>query len=171
MPLIDPGKKAPVFSLADAQGATHHLKEYLGRPVILFFYPKDGTPGCTAEACGFRDLLPALEPLTAVVLGVSADSAESHATFAAAHSLNFPLLVDAFGRDGVPKTCDKYGVWQEKTFYGRTSMGVVRTTYLVDEAGKVAQRWDNVRVEGHAAEVLDAVRGLRRGLPLMIGAK
>jgi len=162
---IDVGRKAPAFALADQSGETLHLKDFLGRPVVLYFYPKDDTPGCTTEACGFRDLWPHFERTSAVVLGVSPDPVESHASFARKFDLPFHLLADRLGRDGVPKVCAKYGVWREKSMYGRTSMGVVRTTYLVDEAGKVAKRWDRVKADGHAEEVLAAVREVRSAIP------
>lgn len=164
--LLEVGKKALAFSATDAEGNVHHLKDYLGRPVVLFFYPEDGCPVSTEVACGFRDIVPKLESLTAAVLGVSPDSAESHAAFARKHRLPFPLLVDTLGRDGVPKLCEKYGVWRENSMFGDPDKSVVRTTYLVDEAGKVAHRWDEVRVAGHAEEVLAAVREVRRGTPV-----
>ncbi len=159
--LIDPGKKAPAFTLPDQDGVKHALKDGLGGPVVLFFYPKDDTSGCTAEACQFRDQLPDFTKAKAAVFGISPDSVESHRKFVDKHGLNFTLLADA-GRDADdhPKVCLKYGVWQEKSMYGRKYMGVVRTTYLIDPAGKVARRWDKVKVPGHAAEVLAAIREL-----------
>jgi peroxiredoxin Q/BCP len=159
--LIDPGKKAPAFTLPDQDGAKHALKDCLGKPVVLFFYPKDDTSGCTKEACQFRDQLPDFTKAKATVFGVSPDSVESHRKFVDKHDLNFTLLADS-ARDGDdnPKVCLKYGVWQEKSMYGRKYMGVVRTTYLIDAAGKVAKRWDKVKVPGHADEVLAAIREL-----------
>jgi peroxiredoxin Q/BCP len=155
MSLVDPGKKAPAFSLKDQAGKTHRLSDYLGRPVVLFFYPKDDTPGCTTEACGFRDNLPKFKPSKAVVFGVSILDEASKAKFAKKHDLNFPLLAD---EDHA--TADKYGVWQKKSLYGKSFMGIVRTTYLIDADGKVAKRWDKVKVEDHAEDVLDAVNAL-----------
>ena len=152
MALIDPGKKAPAFSLKDQNGKTHRLADYAGRPVILYFYPKDDTPGCTTEACAFRDNLPAFKKSKAVVLGVSILDEASKARFAAKHDLTFPLLADADHAVG-----EKYGVWQKKSLYGRSFMGLVRTTYLIGADGKVVKRWDNVKVNGHAEEVLAAV--------------
>jgi peroxiredoxin Q/BCP len=152
MPLIDPGKKAPTFSLKDQQGKTHRLADYAGRPVVFFFYPKDDTPGCTKEACAFRDNLPKFKTSKAVVLGVSILDEASKARFAAKHDLTFPLLADADHA-----VAEKYGVWQKKTLYGRSFMGLVRTTYLVGGDGKVVKRWDNVKVDGHAEAVLAAV--------------
>jgi peroxiredoxin Q/BCP len=152
MPLIDPGKKAPAFSLNDQQGKTHRLADYAGRPVVLFFYPKDDTPGCTKEACAFRDHLPKFKTNKAAVLGVSILDEASKARFAAKHDLTFPLLADADHA-----IAEKYGVWQKKSLYGRSFMGLVRTTYLVGGDGKVVKRWDNVKVDGHAEAVLAAV--------------
>src|SRR5262245_40826169 len=155
MPLIDPGKKAPAFSLKDQQGKTHRLADYAGRPVVLYFYPKDDTPGCTKEACAFRDNLPRFKPSKAAVLGVSILDEQSKARFADKYDLKFPLLADA-----EHDISERYGVWQKKSRYGRSYMGIVRTTYLIDADGKVARRWDNVKVDEHADEVLTAVSGL-----------
>jgi thioredoxin-dependent peroxiredoxin len=155
MPLVDPGKKAPAFTLNDQEGKTHKLADYAGRPVVLYFYPKDDTPGCTAETCSFRDNLPRFKKGKAAILGVSILDEKSKAKFAAKYNVNFPLLADA--DHGV---ADNYGVWQEKSRYGRKYMGIARTTYLIDANGKVARRWDNVKVDGHTEEVLDAVNQL-----------
>ncbi len=156
MPLIDPGKKAPAFTLKDQHGVTHKLSQYAGRPVVLYFYPKDDTPGCTTESCDFQARLPKFDKAgAAVVLGVSILDEKSKAKFANKHGLTFPLLADADHA-----ISDKYGVWQEKMRYGRKYFGIVRTTYLIDAAGKVAQRWDKVSVDGHADEVLKAVAAL-----------
>lgn len=159
--LIPEGKKAPAFALMDQSGDRVHLKDFLGRPVIIYFYPKDDSPGCTIEACGFRDLWADLDRTTTAIVGISPDDIASHAQFADRLALPFTLLADPIGRSGVPKVCEKYGVWQEKQVYGRTMMGVVRTTYLIDEAGKVARRWDRVEVEGHGEAALNAARALR----------
>jgi len=156
MPLIDPGKKAPSFSLKDQSGKTHGLSDYLGRPVVLYFYPKDDTPGCTKEACAFQDSLPAFRKDKAVVLGMSVLDEKSKARFADKYSLTFPLLADP---DHV--VIDKYGAWQEKSMYGRKYMGVARITYLIGADGRVVRRWDDVKVTGHADEVMEAVRGLK----------
>jgi len=161
MPLIDIGSDAPQFSLGDQFSKTHALADYRRRPVVIYFYPKDDTPGCTTEACDFRDLLPEMMKAGAAVIGISPDSAASHAAFSHKFKLNFTPLADPHGADGVPPVCDAYGVWHEKNMYGQKSMGVGRTTYLIDAAGKVAQRWDRVKVEGHAADVLEAVQALR----------
>src|SRR4029077_18487586 len=152
MPLIDPGKKAPAFSLKDQNGKTHRLADYAGRPVVLYFYPKDDTPGCTKEACAFRDNLPKFKTNKAVVLGISILDEASKARFATKYDLTFPLLAD---EDHA--VAEKYGVWQEKSLYGRNFMGLVRTTYLIGSDGKVMKRWDKVKVDGHAEAVLAAL--------------
>jgi len=159
--VIEIGEPAPDVELPDQDGKTHRLVDYRGRPVVLYFYPKDDTSGCTTEACAFRDLLPDFDTSQAVVLGVSPDGVASHRRFADKHGLAFTLLADeAPTRGEPPATCVAYGVWQEKSMYGRKYMGVARTTYLLDADGRVAQRWDKVRVPGHARAVLDAVRAL-----------
>ena len=160
MALIDVGRKAPAFTLPDQDGTKHALKDCAGKPVVVYFYPKDDTSGCTLEACQFRDQQPDFVKVKATVFGVSPDSIESHQKFVSKHDLNFTLLADAKDADGDPKVCAKYGVWQEKSMYGRKYMGVVRTTYLIDAAGKVARRWDKVKVPGHAEEVLAAIKEL-----------
>ena len=152
MPLVDPGKKAPAFSLKDQDGKTRRLADYAGRPVVLYFYPKDDTPGCTKEACAFRDNLPRFKPSKAVVLGVSILDEASKARFAEKYDLPFPLLADPDH-----SVAEKFGVWQKRSLYGRTYMGIARTTYLIGPDGKVAKRWDNVKVDGHAEAVLAAV--------------
>ena len=152
MPLIDPGRKAPAFKLKDQGGRTHALADYAGRPVVLYFYPKDDTPGCTAESCAFESLLPRFKKSRAAVLGVSILDEKSKAKFAAKHGLTFPLLADADHA-----VAEKFGVWQQKMRYGRTYMGIVRTTYLIGPDGKVIQRWDKVKVDGHVDEVAAAI--------------
>ena len=152
MPLVDPGEKAPAFSLKDQDGKTRRLADYAGRPVVLYFYPKDDTPGCTKEACAFRDNLPRFKPSKAVVLGVSILDEASKARFAGKYDLPFPLLADP--DHAVAET---FGVWQKRSLYGRTYMGIARTTYLIGPDGKVAKRWDNVKVDGHAEAVLEAL--------------
>ena len=155
MPLIEIGKKAPAFTLKDQDGKAHKLSDYEGRPVVLYFYPKDDTPGCTAEACAFRDNLVRFTPGKALILGVSVLDEKSKAKFAAKYDLNFPLLADP-----EHDVADEYGAWQERSMYGRKYMGVARVTYLIGADGKVVQRWDKVKVEGHAEEVLAAVNAL-----------
>jgi peroxiredoxin Q/BCP len=153
--MIDPGKKAPVFSLPDQEGQKHALADYAGRPVVLYFYPKDDTPGCTKESCAFQDNLPKFKKSKAAVFGVSVLNSASKAKFAAKYGLTFPLLAD---EDHA--VMEKYGVWQEKSMYGKKYMGVARTTYLIGPDGKVVKRWDGVKVDGHAEEVLAAVQAL-----------
>lgn len=155
MPLIDPGQKAPAFSLKDQDGQSHKLADYAGRPLVLYFYPKDDTSGCTKEACDFRDQLPRFKKSKAAILGVSILDEKSKAKFASKYDLNFPLLADADHA-----VADKYGAWQQRSMYGRKYMGIARTTYLIDANGKVARRWDKVNVTGHADDVLDAVNAL-----------
>ena len=153
--MIEVGKKAPAFTMKDQDGKTHKLSEYAGTPVVLYFYPKDDTSGCTKEACAFRDNLPKFKKSKAQVLGVSPQDVDSKKKFAAKHDLNFPILADIDA-----KISEKYGVWQEKSMYGKKYMGVVRTTYLIGPDGKVVKRWDKVKVPGHAEEVLAAVKEL-----------
>jgi peroxiredoxin Q/BCP len=153
--MIEPGKKAPAFRLTDQQGNTHRLSDYAGRPVVLYFYPKDDTPGCTKETCDFRDQLPRFTSEKAAVFGVSILDEASKARFAAKYGVTFPLLADADHT-----VAEKYGVWQQKSLYGRKFMGIVRKTYLIDRDGKVARRWDNVKVDDHAEDVLHAVKAL-----------
>jgi peroxiredoxin Q/BCP len=155
MPVVDEGKKAPAFSLQDQSGKTHSLKDYAGKPLVLYFYPKDDTPGCTTESCDFQSRLPKfIKAGNAVVLGISILDEKSKAKFAAKHGLTFPLLADVDH-----EVAEKYGVWQEKMRYGRKYMGIVRTTYLIDADGKVEKRWDKVSVDGHAEDVLASLAG------------
>ncbi len=155
MPLIDEGKKAPAFTLPDQDGTKHKLSDYAGQPVVLFFYPKDMTSGCTREACDFQERMPKFKRSKAAVFGVSILDSKSKAKFAEKEGLKYPLLADEEA-----KISDKYGVWVEKSMYGKTYMGIQRTTYLIDANGKVARRWDKVKVPGHAEEVLEAVKAL-----------
>ena len=156
MALIDPGRKAPAFKLTDQTGTTHSLADYAGRPVILYFYPKDDTPGCTKESFEFQERLPAFTAGKAAVLGVSILDEKSKAKFAKKYGLTFPLLADPDHA-----VAEKFGVWQKKMRYGKSYMGIVRTTYLIDGDGKVAKRWDKVNVDGHAEDVLQNVDALR----------
>lgn len=157
MALIEPGQKAPAFALKDQHGEAHRLSDYAGQPVVLYFYPKDDTPGCTKESCDFQASLPTYKRRKAAVLGVSILDEKSKAKFATKHGLTFPLLADADHA-----VAEKYGVWQEKSRYGRKYMGIARTTYLIGPDGKVVQRWDNVKVDGHVDAVAEA---LRTGVP------
>jgi len=152
MPLIEPGQKAPSFALKDQTGKVHKLSDYAGRPVVLYFYPKDDTPGCTRETCSFEANLPKFKPRKAAVLGISILDEKSKAKFAHKYDITFPLLADADHA-----VAEKYGVWQRKAFMGRKFMGILRTTYLIGPDGKVQKRWDSVKVDGHADEVLAAL--------------
>ena len=155
MAAIEPGQKAPAFSLPDQDGVIHRLKDYADRSLILYFYPKDDTPGCTKEACAFRDHQLAFRRTKTAVLGVSVLDTASKAKFAKKHGLNFTLLADTDH-----EVAERYGAWKKKSLYGKSYMGVARMTYLIGPDGKVAQRWDDVKVDGHAEAVLDAVRAL-----------
>jgi peroxiredoxin Q/BCP len=154
MPAVE-GKKAPAFSLMGDDGQTHKLRDHAGKPVVLYFYPRDLTPGCTTEACDFRDNLARIQKAGAVLYGVSKDSLASHQKFRAKHELNFVLLSDP-DRD----VHQKYGAWGEKKLYGKVSEGVIRSTFLIDGSGKIARAWRNVRVKGHVDEVLQALAEL-----------
>ena len=158
---IAEGRKAPAFSLQDQDGKPHALKDHAGKALVLYFYPKDDTSGCTAQACQFRDAKPALGKLGVAVLGVSPQDVKSKAKFAAKQDLNFPILADTkTDADGNPAVCAKYGVWAEKSMYGQTYMGVQRTTFLIGPDGTIAKRWDKVKVPGHAEDVLAAIQEL-----------
>ena len=146
------GDEAPDFTLPTDGNGSVTLSELRGKPVVLYFYPKDDTPGCTKETCDFRDRTPQLKKGRAVVLGVSILDEKSKAKFASKYDVDFPLLADADHA-----VAEKFGVWQEKSRYGRKYMGIARTTYLIDQQGKVARRWDNVKVDGHADEVVTAL--------------
>jgi peroxiredoxin Q/BCP len=150
---LEEGAKAPAFSLKDQDGNTVKLADFAGKQVVLYFYPKDNTPGCTTEACNFRDEHSALKKAGAVVLGVSPDSEKSHQGFIKKHSLPFPLLVDT-----EHAIAEKYGAWGEKSLYGRKFMGIIRSTFLIGPDGKVKKAWPKVKVDGHVDEVLAAVK-------------
>jgi len=155
MPSVEVGTRAPAFSLRDQAGRRHRLRDYAGRPLVLYFYPKDDTPGCTKQACAFRDALPDFEEGQAAVIGVSVLDVASKERFARKHKLDFPLLAD---EDHV--VAERYGVWRKKSLYGRSFMGIARTTFLIGPDGRVAQRWDDVKVDGHPDEVLQALEEL-----------
>uniref|UniRef100_A0A7V4ALG9 thioredoxin-dependent peroxiredoxin n=1 Tax=Thermus tengchongensis TaxID=1214928 RepID=A0A7V4ALG9_9DEIN len=156
MPYMEAGSLAPDFALPDQDGRLHRLADYRGRWVVLYFYPKDDTPGCTKEACGFRDRMGDLQDLGAVVLGVSADGVESHKRFAEKYGLNFPLLADP-ERQAILA----YGAWGKKNLYGKEYEGVLRQTFLIDPEGRIAKVWRKVSPEGHAEEVAEVLRALR----------
>lgn len=150
------GKKAPDFTLPTDTDETLALSSLKGKPVVLFFYPKDDTSGCTVEACSFRDTLPRFDKLDAVVLGISPDSPKSHRKFKTKFDLPYTLLADE-----THAVAEKYGVWGEKSMYGRKYMGIFRTTFVIDAAGKIAKVFEKVKPENHAAEVAEAVAALR----------
>lgn len=152
--MLSKGDNAPDFTLLSDEGAEVTLSSLRGQRVVLYFYPKDDTPGCTIQACDFRDAAPAFEKLDAVVLGVSADSADSHAKFRQKFDLNFPLLVD---EDHA--VCEAYGVWKEKSMYGKKFMGIERSTFLIDEQGVVAEIWRRVKPKGHAEMLQEVLAG------------
>ncbi len=150
--MLSIGDKAPEFALPDISGSTVRLKDFRGKGVVLYFYPKDFTPGCTKEACSFNDALTSIRQRGATVLGVSADNIESHRKFAQKHGLQFQILSDP-----EKKVIRAYGVWQRKSLYGRTFMGIVRTTFVINSGGKVRAIFPKVRVEGHADEILKSL--------------
>jgi peroxiredoxin Q/BCP len=153
---VEPGERAPAFTLTADDGSKVRPSDLKGRPVVLYFYPRDDTPGCTREACAFRDRKAELQKHGAAVLGVSTDSLESHRSFRDKFELNFPLLVDADHN-----VAERYGAWREKNMYGKKSMGIQRSTFLIDSDGKVAKVWKQVKVDGHDEQVLAALAELR----------
>lgn len=152
---IRAGRIAPDFELLDDQGVTRRLSDYRGRPLVLYFYPADDTPGCTREACNFRDDYSAYTKAGITILGVSPDSVESHRKFKDKYGLPFPLLADIDHQ-----ICNRYGTWGQKQMMGRTYDGVLRTTFLIDRAGKIAHVFEKVRPAEHSAEVLEALKSL-----------
>ena len=149
------GRRAPAFTLTAQDGQPVRLRDSRGKRVVLYFYPKDDTPGCTKEACGFRDARAELTQARAVVLGVSRDGEASHRRFSDTFHLTFPLLSDPDA-----SVCKAYGVYKQKSLYGRTYWGIERTTFVMDEAGRLAAIFPSVRVEGHVEEVLNVLRGM-----------
>lgn len=154
--MLSVGDKAPQFTLNDGDGNKIKLSDFKGKTVVLYFYPKDLTPGCTVEACAFRDDISAIKKLGAVVFGVSADTEKTHQKFTAKHNLNFPLLADVDH-----EVCEKYGAWQEKSMYGRKYWGIARITYIIDGNGKIAKVFEKVKPATHSAEVIEAIKSLR----------
>ncbi len=149
------GQKAPAIKLPDQNGKVHQLKDYLGQWVLVYFYPKDDTSGCTKEACSLRDNLPKFKKIKTVVLGISVDTVASHKKFEAKYKLPFTLLADEN-----KEVVNKYGTWQEKSMYGRKYMGTVRTSFLIDPTGRIAKIYEQVKPEMHAQEVLKDLSAL-----------
>lgn len=150
------GNPAPTFELQDQTGRTHKLPDYKGEWVVLYFYPKDDTPGCTKEACSFRDNLPKFKAVNAVILGVSVDSVAKHEKFVEKYDLNFPLLSDEN-----KKVVQDYDVWQEKNMMGKKYMGIVRTTFIIDPKGKIAEIFEKVKADKHGEEVVRELKNLQ----------
>ncbi|HKP86289.1 MAG TPA: thioredoxin-dependent thiol peroxidase [Blastocatellia bacterium] len=154
--MVRTGEKAPALKLTDENGRAVKLADYRGKRIVLYFYPRDLTPGCTKEACGFQADLAEYEKRNAVVLGVSTDDARSHSRFREKYGLQFPLLSDADH-----ETAESFGVWQEKNMYGRKMWGIRRSTFIIDEQGRVARVFDKVSPAEHSREVLDALDQMR----------
>jgi peroxiredoxin Q/BCP len=150
MAKLAPGAKAPAFTLPDADGNKVSLSDFAGSKVVVYFYPRDDTPGCTKEACQFNDALSQFEGLGIPVIGISPDKQAAHIKFRDKYGLQFPLLSDPDHT-----VMEKYGAWGEKMMYGKATTGVIRSTFLVDEKGKVARAWYSVKADGHAAKVLE----------------
>ena len=151
--MLETGMRAPDFALPDQDNQVHTLAEYRGRKVILYFYPRDNTPGCTKQACGFGELYPQFQEKDAVVIGISKDSVASHKKFQEKYHLPFPLLADT-----ELVAIKAYDVWQEKNMYGKKTMGVVRTTYLIDEEGVIVKAYGKVKAEANPAQMLEEIK-------------
>lgn len=154
---IEEGQEAPDFTLSDDKGEKVKFSACRGAPVVLYFYPKDDTPGCTREACSFRDRKSDIAAAGIKIFGISPDSVESHADFRDKFTLNFPLLADVDH-----SVAERYGAWREKNMYGKITMGIQRSTFLIDAAGRVAKVWRSVQVDGHDAKVLEAVAAMKQ---------
>jgi peroxiredoxin Q/BCP len=150
--VIDKGDMAPDFTLPADDGSQVNLSSLRGKKVVLYFYPKDDTPGCTTQACGLREEMPRIEEENTVVLGVSPDSVESHKKFKQKFGLNFPLLADT-----EKKVAEAYGVWKSKSMYGKSFLGIERSTFIIDEEGRIQEAWRKVKPAGHAEKVLGAI--------------
>ena len=152
---LNVGDKAPYFKLKNQDAKVISLADLKGKPIVLYFYPKDDTPGCTKEACNFRDEFPKFGKMKAEIIGMSADSVESHKKFVEKYNLPFNLLSDE-GKEAI----EKYGVWQEKSMYGKKYMGIVRTTFIIDASGKISKIFPKVKVEEHNNELMEALKEL-----------
>ncbi len=152
---LEVGNKVPAFTLADDNGDKVKSSQWTGAPLVIYFYPKDDTPGCTKQACAFRDASATLKGLGANVIGISTDSASSHAKFRDKYKLNFPLLADVDHA-----VAELFGAYREKNMYGKKSLGIQRSTFLIDRQGMVAKVWKRVQVDGHEAEVIEALQAL-----------
>lgn len=152
---LEEGSKLPAFTLKDQHGKSIKSSDFKGRPLVIYFYPKDDTPGCTKQACAFRDLHAEIEQRNAAVIGISPDDAASHDKFAKKFQLNFPLLADV-----EHKVAEKFGAWREKNMYGKVTLGIQRSTFLIDAQGKVVKVWKRVQVDGHDQQVLQALQAL-----------
>ncbi len=153
--MLEVGQIAPNFTLSDAYGNQHKLGDFRGKKIVLYFYPKDDTPGCTKEACQFTENFPKFENVNAIVIGISADKPESHKKFIDKYGLKILLLSDP-GKEVI----QKYGVWQEKNMYGKKTFGIVRSTYIIDEEGKIIKIYKNVKADGHAEKVVEDLTNL-----------
>lgn len=156
--MLEAGQNAPEFSLQATNGETYTMEDFKGKNVVLYFYPKDMTPGCTTEACDFRDNHAGFEALNTVVLGVSPDPVSDHKKFTEKHNLPFPLLADVD-----QELSEAYGVWQEKKNFGKTYMGIVRSTFVIDSEGVIRHVWPKVKVDGHVQEVYDFIKDELQG--------
>jgi len=154
---LQTGDQAPDFTAQGNGGTDISLSDHKGKTTILYFYPKDNTPGCTAQACAFRDILSDLQDINAHVIGVSKDSVKKHDNFIAKYDLNFPLISD---EDGT--LCDAYGVWKEKSMYGKTFMGIERTTFVIDENGIIRNIWRKVKVKSHITEITEFLSNMKK---------
>ena len=152
--ILQAGAKAPTFELPASNGETIDLADYKGKKIVLYFYPRADTPGCTKEACGFRDAIASYKKLGVPVFGISPDPVEDVTKFAEKFKLNFPLLADADH-----SVTEKYGAWQEKSMYGKKYMGAARSTFIIDENGKIEHVFEKVKPEGHDQEVLEYLKG------------
>lgn len=161
---LEAGERAPAFTLRDQDGRRHRLQDYRGQTVVLYCYPRDETPGCTIEACSFRDRFAEIRAEGAVILGLSTDDAESHRRFREQHGLPFPLLVDERA-----KVATRYGAWGEKTLYGRSSVGMIRSTFIIGPDGRLMRVWKRARAAEHGAAVLEALQAAKRQARTTLG--